>query len=345
MGEGESTQTPRLELLPPGESTGLNELLRNPSIVSKPQSNLGQNIEVRVINTEEWKLLYSILGRTKLMMDESSRLDREGGSNIYTLEVPVKRDNGIFFAFENSEYLKQTTAVYLSDFPYEYGGENPPPGEKIRCHQIKMTSRREVAPNIFTCSDIIFRVTPDFKVIEGDPVQAELLKSRGMFTNNKTFLFGMNTKYHTSYIEVMDPETGAKQLSPLIPEAKKAWDIVLDAGSGAQELMSRMITGTATEEDFKIIEPAVNQLGDVQFIDTSLLIGMGKALAGKFMAQAAATLRSEPVELAYLEDLNHNLQTSKVRTIKPDVLSRENIVLEKYLAKRASRLPPMVVGK
>lgn len=154
----------------------------------------------------------------------------------------------------------------------------------------------------------------------------------------------MNTKYHMQYIEIMDPETGAKQLSPLIPEAKKAWDIVLNAGSGAQELMSRILTGRVTEEDSKIIEPAVSQLGDIQFIDTSSLVDMGRTLANKLMAQAAATKRLEPVELAYLKDLDRNLQVFKVRPIKPDVLSGEQIVLEKYLAKKASRLPSMTVG-
>lgn len=222
MGEEDIQVTPKTELLSPGTTNGLNMLLERPDRISKPQSNLGQNLEVRVINAEEWNLLYSILDRIKPMMEESQRLDNENGLNIYTLEIPINMDNGIFFAFENSEDPKQTTTLYLSDFPYEYGGEKPPPGETIRCHQLKITSRREVAPNIFTCSDITFRVTPDFKIIEGDPEQAEVLKSRGMFTNNKTFLLGTNTKYHMSYIEIMDLETGIKQLSPLIPEAKKA---------------------------------------------------------------------------------------------------------------------------
>lgn len=95
MGEGEVT-TPKPELLPPGKSVGLNDLLRRPDAISRPQSNLGQNIEVRVINNEEWQLLYSILGKIKPLMGEASNLDREGGRELYTLEVPVNRDNGIF---------------------------------------------------------------------------------------------------------------------------------------------------------------------------------------------------------------------------------------------------------
>lgn len=100
----------------------------------------------------------------------------------------------------------------------------------------------------------------------------------------------------------------------------------------------------ATEEDLAIIKPAITQLGDIDFIDTSMLVEIGNALAGKLMAQSAATLRLEPVELAYLKDLDQNIKSSQVRTIRQDVLSRENIVLERYLAKRSSRMPTVAVA-
>lgn len=322
---------------------GLNGILQKPELITAVPENLiarGENI---AISDPMWQSLAGIRESVrKLIIDATDRYSQQQSnkeSELYLLQTPVNRDNGVFFAFEDPQDPKLTTTVYLTEYPYEYGGESPPPGERIRCRQVKITSRREYQPNRFICSDFFMRVTPDFAVTEGDPHAEEILQSRGMYTNNRTFFFDTQIKSQTLYMESLDKNTGTKKVMPIIRGKESFMKALLHSDGLATASVHRILTGQLQPDDLEQLNTAVTQFEDVAFIDRNEIEkNQGKTLQAAVNEQATTT-RTMITTPKYLDDLQKNLSTSRVRSIRQDVLPPEQIALTTYLAERAISSP------
>lgn len=316
---------------------GLNSLLASPDSIASLDETGYKKPEV--IKPKEWQELYEVLGKLRPLLAKSLELDGEKEDEVYTVEMGA--DNGVLFAFQNETDPDQTTTVYLSSHGKELSDWGPGlriPPDRVMCHQVKIVSRKKVAPHIYTASELRFRVSPDFRLIEGDPSHKKELEARGMFSDNKTFLLDSNTRYHIAYIEVDDPVEEVKTLAPLVADAKDLWRLATDAGRG--EIFWRLLTGRLEDADLEKVESAFVDFGGNTVVDIEEVMRIGREIAGDLIAQAKATMRAVPITFDYLRDLKQNLAESKPvevtrETLFPKTFDQLGIGKRRYLEKRA----------
>jgi len=312
------TENAEIPMIPSEGQRGLNDLLSDPErIVSLEQAYQPKE----TLSEKEWQMVGEVLHLARPLLAESLRLDSENPEKVYTVEMGA--DNGILFAYQNDGDPAQTTAIYLSS----YGKKLNDWGEGLRiqpdrvlCHSMKVTSRRQIAPDIYTASEFNMRVSTDFQFVEGDPAHSEELRSRDMYTDNETFLMDLYTKYQMCFVEVDDPIAEEKNLAPLLTDAKELWRLALDANRG--EIFWRLLTGKLEEDDLARIHDVFVDLGSKVAIDMEEAVRVGREIAGDLIAKSKATMRVTPITEEYLRDMIGNLLASSpvevTRTMLPN---------------------------
>jgi len=333
--------TTESEKLKQPNQVGLNDLLASPGNISELTSikDLQQ-----AISPDCWRELNKLPIILRPLLIKSIELDLACSDKVYTVEMGA--DNGILFAFQNRLDSAQTTTIYISSHGKELSDWGPGlriAKDRVLCHDISIVSRRLIGPNIYTASQIKFRMSTDFLYVEGDPTNKHELESRGLYSDNKTFLFNTHTRSHTCFIEVVNPEDELKTLAPLVSDIKQLWMLVADAGRG--EIFGRLLTGKLKDEDKEYLMRLNVDLESEQ-IDMDSLINAGINIADDLLSKANATLRSIPTTYQYLIDLRHNLLGSKPMEITRSLLPATGFDLlgigrQRYLEKRAAK----VLGK
>ena len=313
----------------------LSDLLENPGLIA----SLEQAFQPKeTLSKTEWALVDKILHKVKPLLTHSLELDSKNPNKLYTLEIGA--DNGILFAYQNNKDPLQTTVIYLSSYGKEFAdwdeGLQIKP-ERVLCHSIKIISKRQIAPHIFTASEFNMRISADFRFVEGDPDHSEELQSRGMYTNDRTFL-GNFTKHQMLFIEVDDPIAEQKKLAPLLNDAKDLLRLALDANRG--EIFWRLLTGKLEEDDLAIIEDFfVGSDNEEVVIDMQKVSHFTKEIAQGLIAKYQATMRTIPITEEYLKDLAQRLSTSSpievTRTMLPNDYT--GIGIKRLLEKRAKK--------
>lgn len=334
------TNNKEIKSLPKASPLGLNDILASPEKI--PDISCDYRVP-EVINSKEWELIYEVMGKLKPLMERSQELDAQLPEELYTLEMEA--DNGVFFSFQNKKDERETLTVYLSSFGIESSDWGPGlriPKNRVKCHRLQLISRRKIVENVYVASSFSFRVTSDFKIIEGDPQMKKDLEAKGMFSDNNTFLFA--TKFHLLYIEVLDPESNIKALTPLVADVKDLLRLTLEAQKDKQfkDVLRVCLTGKTTEEDWELMKPALVGLGETTAIDLEKLMEIGRSIAQDTITGSMAKMRAAPVSLDYLRDLIGNIENLEPRKIDHEVLIPEELDLtsqlrERYLQKRAQK--------
>lgn len=319
-------------------NNGLNNLLDHPELIAILPSVDGKP---ELTSPALWAEMYAVNGLVQKLMDQSIRLDARTKDELYTVEIGA--DNGVLMAYRNSEDSSQTTTIYKSSHGIKISDWGPGlviPEDRVLCHQIKIVSRKEVLPNIYTASQFLYRVSPDFRLIEGDPEKSEELKKAGMMDEGKTFFFDTLTRAHHMFIEVYDPVTDAKTLAPLVVDTKDLWRITRDSSRG--EIFWRFLKGNFTKEDLKMIDSAIVDMGGTLAVDAERIKEIGMEIVKSIIAQSEATLKTVPMNAAYLRDLRKNLYASRCEAIGSEVSIAKTfdglgLAKKKYLEKRAAK--------
>jgi hypothetical protein len=318
--------------------TGLNNLLNSPNlIVGLPPVNFKPELTSPAL----WAEMYAVNGLVEKIVDQSKRFDSTSKTDIYTVEVGA--DNGVLMAYRNIGDETRTTTIYMSAHGKElsdWGKGLAIAEDRVKCKQIKVVSRKQISPNIFTASQFIYRVSPDFSLIEGDPEKSDDLKSLGMLGDGETFFFDSMTRGHVMFIEVYDPVTDSKTLAPLIADAKDLWRLTENSTRG--EIFWRLLKGNPNDVEREMVDSAIVDMGGKFVIDISRIKEIGMKITNDIIAQADATLKPVPMNAEYLRDLRKNLSNSRPEPIGSEVSIAQTfdglgLAKKKYLEKRAAK--------
>lgn len=304
---------------------GLNNLLNSPeTIAGLPPVNFKSELTSPAL----WAEMYAVNSLVEKLIDQAQRFDSLSKEDIYTVEMGA--DNGVLMAYRNIGDETRTTTIYMSAHGKElkdWGAGLVIPQERVLCHQIKVVSRKQIYPNIFTASQFIYRVSPDFSLIEGDPEKSNELKAAGMLGDGETFFFDSMTREHVMFIEVYDPDTDIKTLAPLVANAKDLW---------------RLLKGSPNDAELNMVDSAIVDMGGKFAIDISKIREIGMKIANDIIAQAQATLKPVPMNAGYLRDLRKNLMGSRPEPIGSEVSIAKTfdglgLAKKKYLEKSAAK--------